>query len=158
METAEQAMLNLSSAPSNEEAMLNLSPTTSSEEALLDPSLSPNEQEGEANLLNQAIDMSGSAFLCSQDLTAANVVGKWNLDEDAVPGGERHEEGTQHNLLPTILVGTRTVMTATSEISTPLFVLGTAQPLTMVQRAANTSLTISRDEEGGPNDPNYAVD
>ncbi len=122
--------------------MLNLSPTTSSEEALLDPSLFPNEQEGEDNLLNQAVNMSGATFLCSQDLTAANMVGNWNLDEDAVPGEERQEEVTQHNLLPTILVGTRTVMTATSEVSTPLFILGTAQPLTLVQRAANTSLVI----------------
>jgi hypothetical protein len=70
----EEAMLHLSPAPSNEEAMLHLFPA-SSEEALLDPSLSPKEQEGEDNLLNQAIDMSGAAFLCSQDRTAANVVG-----------------------------------------------------------------------------------
>ncbi len=106
-ETADEAMLNPSPAPSNEEAMLHLSPT-SSEEALLDPSLSPKEQEGEDNLLNylnQAINMSGAAFFCSQDMTAANVVGNWNLDEDAVPGEERHEEGTQHDPFPTILVG-----------------------------------------------------
>jgi hypothetical protein len=131
-----------------------LSPT-SSEEALLDPTFSPNKQ-GEDNLLNQAIDMSGAAFLRSQDETAANVVGNWNLDEDAVPGGERHEEGTLHNLLPIILVGTRNVMSATSEVSTPMLVLGIAQPMTMTQRATNTSLATSRDEEG-PNDPNYPV-
>ncbi len=141
VETAEEAMLNRSSALSNEEAMLNLSPTTSSEEALLDPSLSPNEQEGEDNLLNQAIDMSGAAFLCSQDLAAANEVGNWNLDEDAAPGVDRHEESTLHNLHPTVFVGTRTVMTATSEISTPMLIL-TAQSLSMVQRAANTSFGV----------------
>ncbi len=120
VETANEAMLYLSPALPNEEAMLNLSPT-SSEEALLDPNFSPNKQ-GEDNLLNPAIDMSGAAYLRSHDETAANVVGNWNLDEDAVPGGERHEEGTLHNLLPTILVGTRTVMSATSEVSTPMLV------------------------------------
>jgi hypothetical protein len=136
--------------------MLDLSPP-SSEEAILDTNFSPDKQ-GEDNLLNQAIDMSGAAILRSQDETAANVVGSWNLDEDAVHGGERHEEGTLHNLLLTFLVGTRTVMSATSEVSSPMLVLGIAQPMTMTKRAANTSLAISRDEEGGPNDPNNAVD
>jgi hypothetical protein len=138
--------------------MLNLSPT-SSDEAILDTTFSPNKQ-GEDNLLNQTIDidMSGAAFLHSQDETAANVVGNWNLDEDAVPGGERHEEGTLHSLLPIFLVGTRTVMTATSEASTPMLALGIAQPMTMTQRATNIPLATSRDEEGGPNDPNNAVD
>jgi hypothetical protein len=152
----EEAMLHLSPALPNEEAMLNPSPS-SSEEALLDPTFSPNNQ-GEDNLLNQAIGMSGATFLRSQDDAAANVVGNWNLDEDAVPGGERNEEGTMHNLLPTILVGTRTVMSATSQVSTPMLVLGIAQPMTMAQRANNTSLATSRVEEGGPNDPNNDVD
>jgi hypothetical protein len=52
----------------------------------------------------------------------------------------------------------RTVMSTTSEVSTPMLVLGIAQPMTMTQRATITSLATSRDEEGGPNDPNYAVD
>jgi hypothetical protein len=155
-ETVDEAMLNLSPALPNEVAMLNLSPT-SSDEAILDTTFSLNKQ-GEDNLLNQTIDMSGAAFLRSQDETAANMVGNWNLDEDAVPEGERHKEGTLHNLLPTILVGTRTVMSATSEVSTPMLVLGIAQPMTMTQRSTNTSLATPRDEECGPNDPNYAVD
>ncbi len=71
---------------------------------------------------------------------------------------ERHEEDTQRDLHPTILVGTRMVMTATREISTPILILGTAQPLSGVQRAANTPHGIARADECGPNDPNYAVD
>jgi hypothetical protein len=145
--------------------MLDVSPA-SSEEALLDPNFSPDKQ-GEDNLLDETIfglleettGISGAALLRSQDETASNVVGNWSLDEDASLGRERQEEGTQHNPLPTILVGTRTVMSATSEVSTPMLVLGISQPMTRTQRVTNTFLTIARrDEEGGPNDPNYDVD
>jgi hypothetical protein len=162
--TADEAMLCLSPALQREEAMLDVSPA-SSEEALLDPNLSPDEQ-CEDNLLDETIPglleettgISGAALLRSQDKTAANVVGNWSLDEDASLGRERQEGGTQHNPLPTILVGTRTIMSAASEVSTPMLVLGISEPMTRTQKATNTFLAIARDEEGGPNDPNYDVD
>ncbi len=39
-----------------------------------------------------------------------------------------------------------------------MLVLGIAQPMTVTQRATNTFHAIARVEEGGPNDPNNAVD
>ena len=146
-ETAEEAMLCLSPALPSEEAMLDESPA-SSEEALLDPNFSPDKQ-AEGNLLDETTGMSGAALLRSQDEAAANDLGDWNLDEDASAGWERQEEGTQHNPLPAILVGTRTVMSATSEVSTPMLVLGISQPLTITQRAANTSLPSRETKKAG---------
>jgi hypothetical protein len=158
-ETADEAMLDVS-PPSSEEGLLdpNFSPAKQGEDNLLDETIPNLLDETTPGLLDETTGMSGAALLRSQDETAANVVGNWSLDEDASLGRERQEGGTQHNPLTTILVGTRTVMSAASEVSTPMLVLGIAHPMTSSQRAANTFLALARDEEGGPNDPNNAVD